>query len=53
MHADPQELTNRYGDPAYAAVQQQLEARLLHWLAETSDVTPFATDPRGLLGSAF
>ena len=46
--ADPQELDNRYGDPAYANVQQELESRLLRWMVQTSDVTPFETDPRGL-----
>ncbi len=51
LQADPQELHNRYGDPTLRAAQQELEARLLHWLVETSDVTPFATDPRGLPGS--
>ena len=47
---DPQELYNRYDDPAYAAVQAQLTTRLLEWLIQTGDVTPFAQDPRGLPG---
>ena len=38
----------RFGNPAYADVQQGLESRLLHWMLQTSDVTPFETDPRGL-----
>ncbi|MCC6458719.1 MAG: sulfatase-like hydrolase/transferase [Caldilineaceae bacterium] len=45
--SDPQELTNCYGNPAYHAVRQQLERRLLDWLVQTSDVTPFAVDERG------
>ena len=44
---DPQELTNCYADPASQAVRQQMETRLLDWLVQTSDVTPFATDERG------
>ena len=47
LQTDPQELHNCYGDPAYGEVQAALSARMLHWLAETSDVTPFATDPCG------
>ncbi len=48
LRSDPRECHNRYGDPAYAEVQQALEARLLDWLVQTSDVTPFEEDPRGL-----
>lgn len=44
---DPRELDNRYGDPAYAAVQQTLHTRLLDWLVQTSDVTPYKLDARG------
>jgi choline-sulfatase len=47
LKADPQELNNGYDDPANCAVRQQLESRLLHWLVQTSDVTPFDTDGRG------
>ncbi|MEZ4610161.1 MAG: sulfatase-like hydrolase/transferase [Caldilineaceae bacterium] len=45
---DPRELDNRYGDPALADVQRALESRLLDWSIQTSDVTPFDQDPRGL-----
>ncbi|MCB9162028.1 MAG: sulfatase-like hydrolase/transferase [Caldilineaceae bacterium] len=45
---DRQELDNRYGDPALADVQRALESRLLDWSIQTSDVTPFDQDPRGL-----
>jgi choline-sulfatase len=48
LRSDPQELNNCYADPAHHAIRQQLEARLLDWLVQTSDVTPFATDARGL-----
>jgi len=47
LAADPLELNNRYNDPAYAAVQGDLETRLLDWYIHTSDVTPFQEDPRG------
>jgi choline-sulfatase len=46
--ADPRELRNVYGDPAYATVRAQLERRLLDWYLTTSDVTPFQEDARGL-----
>jgi arylsulfatase A-like enzyme len=45
--ADPQELANRYAAPQYAEIRQQLERRMLDWLVQTSDVTPFHMDPRG------
>ena len=44
---DPRELRNRFGDTALAEVQQNLTQRLLDWFIQTSDVTPFAQDPRG------
>lgn len=47
LAADPRELRNRYGDAACAGIQQSLERRLLDWLVQTSDVTPFREDPRG------
>jgi choline-sulfatase len=47
LQADPQELRNRYGDSEFAQVQRDLEARLLDWHIQTSDVTPFDLDPRG------
>jgi arylsulfatase A-like enzyme len=48
MAADPGELNNLYGRPEVAGLQQELEARLLRFMATTSDVTPFDEDPRGL-----
>ena len=48
LEANPRELHNRYGEPGYAAVQRELEHRLLDWYVRTSDVTPFDEDPRGL-----
>ena len=45
---DPRELDNLYGQEAHAAAVQALEARLLEWMVQTSDVTPFEMDPRGL-----
>jgi len=48
LQADPRELENVYGRPEYSGVQQALERRLLEWYLETSDVTPFDENPRGL-----
>lgn len=48
LTADPQELTNRYGDAAYADLQQGLTMRLLDHCIQTSDTTPWEEDPRGL-----
>ena len=53
LRSDPQELHNLYSEPAHRAVRQELEAKMLRWLVQTSDVTPFDTDPRGLAGSPF
>jgi choline-sulfatase len=44
--ADPAEQVNLYGAPRVAALQQQLQADMLSWLAQTSDVTPALEDPR-------
>lgn len=51
MQHDPQELHNCYDDAAYGDVRQQLETRLLDWLVQTSDVTPYSVDPRGFPAS--
>ena len=48
LQVDPQELHNCIGEQGYAQVQQDLERRLLDWTIQTSDVTPFDMDPRGL-----
>jgi arylsulfatase A-like enzyme len=47
LTADPQELHNVYGQPAYAPIQRQLEHRMLEWYVHTSDVVPFDRQPRG------
>ncbi|MBT3285817.1 MAG: sulfatase-like hydrolase/transferase [Victivallales bacterium] len=47
LGTDPQELNNRYGDPALSAMQSKLEQRLLDWYLQTSDVVPHNDDPRG------
>jgi len=44
---DPRELHNSYGERAYAAPQEQLQARLLDWYIRTADVAPKEHDPRG------
>ncbi|GAB4454373.1 MAG: hypothetical protein OHK0029_08860 [Armatimonadaceae bacterium] len=46
LENDPQELVNRYGEESFRMVQTDLEKRLLEWYIQTSDVTPFDTDPR-------
>jgi choline-sulfatase len=43
---DPKELENQWDVPAYAGVKAELKDQLLHWLSQTSDVTPFHKDPR-------
>jgi arylsulfatase A-like enzyme len=48
LEADPRELCNVHGQPAYGAVQQALEGRLLDWFIRTGDVVPHDEDPRGL-----
>jgi choline-sulfatase len=48
LQADPRELTNVYDRPEYAAVQRDLERRLLDWAIHTADVVPFIDHPRGL-----
>lgn len=45
--ADPRELRNVYGQPAYVVIRRELERRLLEWCVHTSDVTPFERQPRG------
>ncbi len=45
---DPLELNNRFGNPDCAVIQQSLQNRILEWLVQTSDVTPFKVDPRGI-----
>ena len=47
LKKDPQELRNVYGEPAYAAAQQDLHARMLDWYIRTADVAPKQHDPRG------
>ena len=48
LRSDPRELNNVYGESEYMEIQRELEQRLLEWYVETSDVTPFDEDPRGL-----
>jgi choline-sulfatase len=47
LAADERELNNVYGDLAYAAITAELRQKLTTWLMQTSDVTPWAIDPRG------
>jgi choline-sulfatase len=48
LRADPRELHNLYGAPEHAAVQRDLESRLLDWYVHTADVVPLEEHPRGL-----
>ena len=48
LASDPLELDNHYEKEEYARVRDTLEDRLLSWLVQTSDVTPFDEDERGL-----
>jgi arylsulfatase A-like enzyme len=48
LQADPRELRNLASDPAWAGLRQALEAEMLHWLVQTSDVVPYEIDPREL-----
>lgn len=41
---DPYEMNNLYGNPEYARVQREMEARLKKWMTETKD--PFDTGDR-------
>ena len=50
LPTDPRELSNVYDRPEYAAVQRDLERRMLDWSIHTADVVPFAEHPRGLPG---
>lgn len=43
---DPCETLNRHGDPDYAKIQSELEARLLDCYIHTSDVTPYERQNR-------
>jgi len=47
LRDDPDELHNRFTDPACETVRQGLQERMLDWYVRTSDVTPFDADPRG------
>lgn len=44
--ADPDETVNLIDEPRVASVSAQCRERILRWLLETSDVIPWATDPR-------
>ena len=48
LQEDPHELQNRYDDPAYAAVREEMHARLKELQAEADD-----TDPDELQGEFF
>ncbi len=43
---DPQERENLYGDRGAAALQEQLQRRLLHWYVDTTGIAPFDKDQR-------
>ena len=41
LKADPYELKNRYDDPAYGAVQREMEEKLREWQRATGDEISF------------
>jgi len=43
---DPYELSNKYGDAAYALLRAELKEEILRWLVQTSDVTPWSVCDR-------
>lgn len=47
LEGDPDAVVNRASDPDLAPIKESLRARVLEWLLETSDTTPFEPDPRG------
>ena len=47
LNKDPQELVNRYHDPACQEGISRCQKELMRWYIRTSDVVPFAKDPRG------
>jgi arylsulfatase A-like enzyme len=51
LAADPLELRNVFGQPAYDGVQRALERRLLAWYVHTSDVVPHERQARGFPAS--
>ena len=53
MQGDTDELNNIYNQSAVRDIQHTLEQRLLDWYLHTSDVVPWAPDPRGFPTSAF
>jgi hypothetical protein len=48
LAADPRQLTNVWGQPAYAGVQASMLADMLDWMILTGDVTPGVYDSRNL-----
>ena len=48
LAADPRQLANVWGQPAYAGVQAEMLAAMLDWMVLTGDATPGVYDPRGL-----
>ncbi|MFP4106984.1 MAG: sulfatase/phosphatase domain-containing protein, partial [Phycisphaerae bacterium] len=47
LQADPQEVSNVYGQNDYQPVKGELEQQMLDWFQRTSDVTPYEEHPRG------
>ena len=48
LQVDPLELNNVYQSSEHAVVGRQLEAQLLQWIVQTSDVIPYTMDSRGM-----
>ncbi|MCC9658287.1 sulfatase family protein [Rhodopirellula halodulae] len=45
LQRDPGELTNRFDDPAYATVREELQSALMKWTQRTSDYMPTRRTP--------
>jgi arylsulfatase A-like enzyme len=45
---DPQERENLYGDRSAAALQEELQQRLVHWYVNTTGIAPVDKDQRNL-----
>ena len=44
--ADPYELQNVSADPAFAPLKAELKDKMLNWLVQTSDITPWSVCDR-------
>jgi hypothetical protein len=50
---DPQELTNQYDNPSFAAIKAELSEKMLQWLLQTSSVNTLPFSNSILASSSF